>query len=484
MTTIRYAMGNDAPSYDVVIIGAGAAGITIARKLSAQGVRVALVEGGQYDLTDVSQRLYQADIVGHPYTLTGTRLRQFGGATNHWGGYVCALDADTFQARDDLSAPYNGWPIDKAELDPYFYEGIDILDIPQNAPWKPAINHYDPFDNAMRANEFQELYWNQSPPTRFREKYFEEVSANPNIDVLLDQSLVNWTVDADGTMQSVEVVTLEGQEPTTLTAKQFVLATGAIENARLLLFINERNGTNYGNASGMVGKYFMEHPELDAAQFVMMDPNYQHRVNNHALRFFRPTREWQLRENLPGAILRMYFTHQSESDEIISELESLTTLRRYDGWRAGYIMMSFEQMAVPENRIALDYNNLDTLGMPYTTLHWHLQAQDYHAPRVLVKRFAELMLQHNFGRVRLFDWILDNRSQPDPLWAKHHLGTTRMGRNENEGVVDTDAKLFGTKNMYLMGSSIYPVGGYENPTLPILMLSMRLSDHLLRLLSE
>lgn len=482
MPLIDRAMGENAPHYQVAIIGAGAAGITIARKLGAQGVRVALIEGGTYDLADESQRMYEADINGHVYTLTGTRLRQFGGSTNHWGGYVRAMDEDTFQARNDLPAPYPGWPIAKSELDPYFYEALGILDIPRDAPWEPVYNPHDPFDVAARDNELKELYWNQSPPTRFRTKYWDEVLSYDSVDVLLNHSLIDIETEADGTMTAGVFTTLDGESTYRITADRFVLATGGAENPRLLQYFNAKNGTNYGNASGMLGKFFMEHPELDAADFVMMDAGYQHRVNDHAFRFFRPTRNWQLREHLAGCILRMYFTYEEQSQEIVASLERATRIKAQPGWRGGIVMMSFEQMPVMSNSIELHDTETDALGIPRTVLNWHLIPEDYRTPRIVLRRFAQMMLDSNLGRVRLYDWILDETQQPDPLWAKHHIGTTRMGTHEQDGCTDTNGLLFGTKNLYVAGSSLFPTAGYENPTLPVVQLALRFSDHLLRII--
>ena len=479
MPLIPGTVQENTPHYDVVIIGAGAAGVTIARKLGAQGVRVALLEGGQYDLIPESQDLYESEMIGHPYSTTGTRMRMFGGGTNCWGGYVCAPDADTFQARDDLHVSYPGWPFPKSELDPYFKEALSIVDIDPDAPFAPStVNPYDKFITGMRSIEMRELYWNMSPPTRFRIKYYDTVRDMDSVDVLLDHSLVDIESDADGEITAAVFTALDGSVTYRITGDRYVLSCGGIENPRLLLYFNEKNGTSYGNASGMLGQFFMEHPEMDAAQFVMTDPMYQHRVNNHAYRFFRPNREWQLREALPGAVLRLSFTHPAESDEIISELERVSNLQREDHWHGGYIMMSFEQMPVSSNKVALS-DTLDSLGMPRTELHWELVPEDYRAPRAIVSRFAEMMLQHDLGRVRLFDWIRDDENRPDPLWAKHHMGTTRMGPTARTGVVDPNGLLYGTKNLYVMGSSNFPVGGYENPTVPIIMLSLRMSDYLL-----
>ena len=340
------------------------------------------------------------------------------------------------------------------------------------------LNTFDRFDNAMRSIEMRELYWNQSPPTRFRTKYFDEVTAYDSVDVLMNHSLIDIITDPDGTMTAGVFTTLDRENTYEIQAKRFVLACGAVENAKLLLYFNAKNGTNYGNVSGMLGKFFMEHPELDAAQFVMMDPDYQHRVHNHAFRFYRPTREWQLRDHIPSAILRIYFTHKDEQDQIVSELEAVSNLKREEHWRAGFIMMSFEQMPVTSNSVVLS-DELDVLGMPHAILNWRLLGDDYRAPRLMVNRFANMMVNQGFGRVRFFDWIMDESIRADPLWAKHHIGTTRMATNELQGCVDTDGCLFGTKNLHVMGSSLFPTAGYENPTLPVVQLALRASDFLL-----
>jgi choline dehydrogenase-like flavoprotein len=480
MTRFENTIHDGTPHYDVVIIGAGAAGVTLARKIGDAGGRVALLEGGDYVLTGESQQMYETDIIGHVYSTTSTRMRMFGGGTNCWGGYVCRQDDDTFQARGDLFAPYPGWPIDRSELDPYFQDALEIVDIPRDAPWKPAApNPFDRFNTMMGEMEMQELYWNVSPPTRFVLKYREEVEKHPNVDALMNHSLIDVETDADGTVTACVFASIDGEITYRITGDRYILACGGIENPRLLLYLNEKNGTSYGNASGMLGHHFMEHPELDVAQFVMTDTSYQHRVNNHAYRFYRPTREWQLRDNMAGAILRLSFTHEEEQAEIIGRLATVSNLQPQPGWQAGYIMISWEQMPLPSNRVALSPDMRDALGIPVAELHWQLAQEDYHAPRLLVDRFARMMNQHDMGRVRLFDWIMDESARPDPLWAKHHIGTTRMAANEREGCVDTNGLLFGTKNFYVMGASLFPTAGYENPTVPVIQLALRMSDYMI-----
>ena len=95
---------------DLAIIGAGAAGITLARELKDAPFRVALVESGGLDFEEATQDLYGGESGPQPYApLDSVRLRYFGGSTNHWSGWCRPLDSLDFEAREDLGLP--GWPI-------------------------------------------------------------------------------------------------------------------------------------------------------------------------------------------------------------------------------------------------------------------------------------------------------------------------------------------------------------------------------------
>jgi choline dehydrogenase-like flavoprotein len=66
----------------------------------------------------------------------------------------------------------------------------------------------------------------------------------------------------------------------------------------------------------------------------------------------------------------------------------------------------------------------------------------------------------------------------------HHMGTTRMHDDPKAGVVDSTARVHGVANLFVAGSSVFPTGGYINPTLTIVALSMRLADHVKRVASR
>src|SRR5687768_8895029 len=120
------ASANGQP-YDVCIVGAGPAGISLALELAKKNTRVALCEAGGFDMSEESQGCYEGETVGDPYfALTATRLRYFGGTTGHWAGWSHTLEEVDFRRKDRIN-PLAHWPIGKADLDPYLAPACSLL---------------------------------------------------------------------------------------------------------------------------------------------------------------------------------------------------------------------------------------------------------------------------------------------------------------------------------------------------------------------
>src|SRR5215210_437567 len=118
---------------DCCVIGSGAAGITIARELARTRASVVLLESGGFDFDPRTQALNAGDIVGerldpvNPLRLQDTRLRYFGGTTNHWAGYCRPFEPGDLERRDHV--PDSGWPFGRAELDPWYRLAHDVIQI-------------------------------------------------------------------------------------------------------------------------------------------------------------------------------------------------------------------------------------------------------------------------------------------------------------------------------------------------------------------
>ena len=139
-----------------------------------------------------------------------------------------------------------------------------------------------------------------------------------------------------------------------------------------------------------------------------------------------------------------------------------------------------EQAPNPESRIVLSEEK-DALGMPRANLRWKFTPLDKRSMRVYYELLGREMGKAGLGRVQIMDWLLegDDHAWPNHLsggW--HHMGTARMHEDPKQGVVDANCKVHGIANLFVAGGAVYPTGGAVNPTLTVVALALRLSDHL------
>jgi choline dehydrogenase-like flavoprotein len=140
-----------------------------------------------------------------------------------------------------------------------------------------------------------------------------------------------------------------------------------------------------------------------------------------------------------------------------------------------------EQSPNPNSRVQLD-SEFDELGVPRANVNWRLLPIDKKSIRNLQKAIGEEVGRSEIGRVRLKEWLEDENNDSDwpPILGGgwHNMGTTRMASSPAEGVVDANCKVFGLTNLYMAGSSCFSTSGAANPTLTLLALTFRLSEHL------
>jgi choline dehydrogenase-like flavoprotein len=259
---------------DICIIGAGAAGITLAREFAGQPFRVALLESGGVDADADTATLTDGQSVGLPYyPLQSTRLRYFGGTTNHWGGTCRPFDEQDFEQHDWI--PYSGWPIRKSDLQPYYERAAKICQVGAPDNWDLDFwQKYDPYptwslnDDRLVARVAQLV---PGQKRSFGRNYRQDIEQAQNITTYLHANVLQIETDQTGqTATHVQVACFAGTK-FSLQAKQFILAVGGIENARLLLLSNSRHPDGLGNQHGLVGRFFMEHPRFKGAIIVPTD---------------------------------------------------------------------------------------------------------------------------------------------------------------------------------------------------------------------
>ncbi len=252
---------------DLCIIGAGAAGITIARELAGTRLRVCLLESGGLEPDQATQELTEGESVGLPYyALSATRLRRFGGTTNHWAGTCHPLDEIDFETRPWVRD--SGWPLTRSELEPFYRRAHEIC---QLGPY-----HYDPAawttarDRALDldARVLRTGVSLGSPPTRFGRVYRADIEHAGNVRTYLFANAVELEF-APGSerIARVRVACLTGNR-LSVRARCYVLAAGGIENARLLLASDRRRRDGPGDRYDLVGRHFMDHPAVIGGVFL------------------------------------------------------------------------------------------------------------------------------------------------------------------------------------------------------------------------
>lgn len=266
---------------DICIVGAGIAGITAAREFIGKPFRVCLLESGGVKPDKAAQALLWGENTGHPYfPLDTARSCGFGGTSNRWsigvgdgriGVRLRSLDEIDFEERDWV--PYSGWPFSKADLDPYYERAHSFFQI---GPYTYDVEDWEQEEETPRLpfqnDRVQTTMFQFAPRDLFTTRYREELERADNIITYLHATALELETEGDG--HAVTGLTASSAPGRTfrVSAKQYILALGALETPRLLLLSNQTHRSGLGNKHDLVGRFFMEHPHLISGRFLPSNP--------------------------------------------------------------------------------------------------------------------------------------------------------------------------------------------------------------------
>ena len=478
-------------------------------------------------LEEPTQALYAGEQRGvKMLDLDASRLRYFGGTTNHWAGWCRPLDAQDFRPADPTDV--RRWPITRDDLAPHYTAAHAVLGL--------GHEEYDTLDPWLAASGMLALALDgrrlrtalfQISSTRFGVAFEPELAASPKVAVWLHANVLELQTDATASqVTGVRARSLGGSE-FAVTARRFVLATGGLENARLLLASNRVQPAGLGNTHDAVGRYFMDHPWLMALGYVAFsEPNRDLRLylDETAARgsvvfgalapavaepgiggfrvLLRPSR--RIVEGVTAlksigadiAGFRWPSRFWSRLGSAFHDYDAVvdSTYKTVFGTRKGpfgapepqnapiigaHLDVNVEQLPDPNNRVTLSRSR-DALEQNRIALHW----QPGGAEKRTMRRAAELvgleMGRLGVGRLRA-NALGDGDAWPADLQgSRHHMGTTRMSDSPRTGVVDAKCRVHGVANLYIAGSSVFASAGFANPTLTIVALALRLADELAR----
>ncbi|MFZ1988261.1 MAG: GMC family oxidoreductase, partial [Alphaproteobacteria bacterium] len=453
-----------------------------------------------------TQYLGSIQNIGRHYDTESCRLRYFGGSTNHWGGHCVPLQPIDFETRDWI--PESGWPVSFDELKPYYERAHALIELGEDNYDPQAVANELGYKLFPFTGDKVVTTLSRYHPQRFGSRYATEIDDAPNINIYLYATVVS--IDLDDSLRRATHVTAKTLAGNTIRfrAQQFVVATGGIENARLLLDSNQQVTSGLGNEHDLVGRYFQDHIWYPRSYILPASFDPSHAI--YAMHMdYRQTPQVQIRCHLARSqnatrALRVP-RYRAELATISSVLDSMTRVNSsnftaldvmsllghpkavWDYVSSGigpeldaYLLNNYvEQVPNRDSRITLS-GDRNALGQRLARLDWRLSEIDRRGVRTAQNIIAQEVGRHHFGRLRNLlpaddeeSIILENAG-----WGCHHIGTTRMHDDPKRGVVERNCRMHACENIYVAGSSVFPCSGWANPTLTIVALALRLADHL------
>jgi choline dehydrogenase-like flavoprotein len=498
----------DIPSdCEILIVGAGAAGLFLASKLSRHH-GVVVIESGDADEIDDRQLLNEVANSAKPLktAITGRR-RAVGGTTIAWGGQSLPFNEIDFEKRDWV--PGSGWPIKAGDLSKHYREanlamGIDTLDYGEEVS---RILRCDPplFDSSIV--EFHYSKW--APEPNFSKVFRRGIDRD--FVILKNCHLLGMEI-SNKAVTAAELIALDHRKAT-LRAKHIIVAAGGLESARACLLLDQSHRIFTDSQRSRLGRGFMEHPSVYAGAVECASGwEFQRTFNTKIHRGRKYSRRlsaspvWQRENKLLNVTAAIMMKASEDAFDAYAEFRNFPKflLRPHHSrailncalrtsWAYAVSRFVYKHNAVPHIGLCAEQDpsassyvelakssEVDSFGVPKLKVNWTVSPLTW---KTLVRyasaikaEFARLSIGVLHIRKELLD---ENIPRPDILHdVAHHMGGTPMGDDCSVSIVDPDLRVRGLSNLWICSSSVFPTSSHSNPTLTILALANRLAEKL------
>lgn len=468
---------------EVCIVGAGAAGISMALSFHQMGINVVLLEGGGLEQPDSEERdLYDAKIGEKFYPIGASRLRYFGGSTNHWGGWSRALDSFDFSEKKYFAE--KGWPISKEAVYQYYPKAAELCEIPNFERCHNGYYETQLTEGLINWGDsvFMNKFFVFSPPTRFGSKYLSVIRNSQYIDAYLHANATKLIFNGTN-IEGVLAQSLTGQQ-LRVEAKHTILAMGGLENPRFMLNnVGEHFEDGIGNHADWLGRCFMDHSGFRPIDLLLPEglKYKKHKFQTEPVMPVLSMNEDSLLKHQLNNFCVM-FKRQKDNKVINSNYKQNPWFDNPPQTAGNYsAQFIFEPSPCKNSRVTL-IDDVDALGMKKLKLDWQFNQRDFRS----VEKVVELMIKEfgvmNIGRVK-WKRLFEPKTISEIGGGMHHAGTTKMSSLPEDGVIDENCRVHESTGLYVMGNSVFPHVGFSNPTVTIVALSLRLADHIKKRLS-
>jgi choline dehydrogenase-like flavoprotein len=489
-------------TFDIIVIGSGAGGGTIARELASTGAKILIAERGDF--------VPQEDLNWNPaavwkdlrYRTTETWLdeagRAFrpythycvGGNTKFWGTVMYRLRPEDFKEMQHADGVSPAWPIDYDTLAPYYdraeamYEvrgeaGLDPTEGPRRPYPFPPVPHAKLVGSLIEELKAQGLHPSPLPlglrdncvycntcnsfPCKIHAKSDAEVCAvKPAIahaNVTLWTNAIARKLITDSSGKKIEAVEIErGGVVERVSAPLVIVSCGAVNSAALLLrSANDKHPSGLANSSGLVGKRYMAHLAT------MMQGFHPFRVNDTVFQKTVAINDFYLkgrRVKFPlGAIQSQGRTHGVMAQTVVPQVP----LWAYELWVARGVdwLTMTEDLPTVENKVTVEANG---------QIRLHYKPNNLVAHQELVDETKRILGELGF-------WIVMTHSHKAKN-TTHQCGTLVFGSNPAESVLDPYCRTHDVDNLFVVDASFFPSSAAVNPGLTIVAQAIRSADYI------
>jgi choline dehydrogenase-like flavoprotein len=514
-------------SYDVIIIGTGAGGGTLARHLAPSGKRILLLERGDWLTREPENWSTDAVFVDNRYVSPDTwyddkgqpfqpGVHYFvGGATKLYGAALYRLRAEDFGELRHHDGISPAWPIGYDELEPYYtlaeqlYQvhgnrGEDPTEGPSSGPYPyPAVSHepriqqlsddlaaagYRPFhapcgilldEGNMPYSTCIRCATCDGFPCLVHAKSDAEVLGvrpaleHANVTLLTNAKVVRLGTNDGGTAVTEVVVERDGAEER-FAGDVVVVACGAANTAKLLLqSASDKHPNGLANGSDQVGRNYMFH---DSTAVLALSREENHTVFQKTLGlndfyFGSDDFEYPLGSvQMVGKSQAGMFRGERPRETRLAPEWTLERVARHaiDFW------LSTEDLPRPDNRVTVDRDGKLTLTYSETNAE---------AKKRLYAKVKSTLGKLDMNPDHLIHRFAYMKNDIPIAGCAHQAGTCRFGTDPAASVLDTDCKAHELDNLYVVDTSVFPSIGAVNPALTAMANSLRVGDHLLERLS-
>ena len=462
----------------VLIVGTGFSGYTVHKEFSKKNIDHIIIEGGRvetavrsseqpYYFTEINNSLYlgpnrlkASNILDPSFS---DRKYTIGGSSECWSGFIKPFEKSSFRNRyeDQLKASWGD-----VDFSYYNEEAAKMLNSP--------ITNFDPEINAKKLGIklptlpegfTYTLYSWAEEPLRLK-NYFKKKIARSIDKISSNQNVLNSTrledIIFENNIAKKALVSDPSGKTFSIEFDSIYICTGGIQNALFAKKISENSSSPVKPIS--LQSNFQEHPLFGTYDLI------NHNLPHYFKKFYvKPS---QLEKGRPGGFLQFAVVGwEGVGTPKVSFICGANHSRKPNSLRSAknFIRSTIKGETPLELKIICEQrptanSKIDFTDCEKTSLNWNIDPKDYLIYNDLFKKYAYFLSSSNFGEVRLKNDSIDGSFSPEYiLGCAHHMGTVRYSAS-GETYVNENSQVIGAENIFILGSSMFPTSGFENPT--------------------